>query len=264
MQTPIRSLVFALLLFAGSPGLGQSPARLIRQDEVTRIEKILSADDMQGRQVFTPGIEKAAAFIIREFKSAGLKPLPGSKDFRQPFTLIKTKRIEIRANLDGREIDSNQLTVLSAAADLSISPADHYQKAFIKKGDDFTAAFFKFLETDQNFIILVDTVFSKRFARLSAFQMPQLEGSGNRIFILTNRDPDQYSIQIKQEISRQQLSNIAGILPGRSLKNEYVIFSAHYDHLGTGTADAAGDTVFNGANDDASGVAAVISLANYF
>ncbi len=57
-------------------------------------------------------------------------------------------------------------------------------------------------------------------------------------------------------------SNVVGILPGtdRKLKNEYVIMSAHLDHMGTGRA-VNGDSIYNGAMDDASGVASVIEIA---
>jgi hypothetical protein len=57
-------------------------------------------------------------------------------------------------------------------------------------------------------------------------------------------------------------SNVVGILPGadRKLKNEYVIMSAHLDHLGTGRA-VNGDSIYNGAMDDASGVASVMEIA---
>jgi len=60
-----------------------------------------------------------------------------------------------------------------------------------------------------------------------------------------------------------QLTNVVGVLPGKTRKEEYVIFSAHYDHLGVGKP-INGDSIYNGANDDASGVTAVIMLANYF
>ncbi len=60
-----------------------------------------------------------------------------------------------------------------------------------------------------------------------------------------------------------QLTNVVGILPGKTRKDEYVIFSAHYDHLGVGKP-INGDSIYNGANDDASGVTAVIMLAKYF
>src|SRR6478609_1888986 len=57
-------------------------------------------------------------------------------------------------------------------------------------------------------------------------------------------------------------NNVIGILPGKTKPDEYVIFSAHYDHIGM--ENAGFDRIYNGANDDASGVTAVISLAKYF
>ncbi|MES2775956.1 MAG: M20/M25/M40 family metallo-hydrolase [Bacteroidota bacterium] len=71
------------------------------------------------------------------------------------------------------------------------------------------------------------------------------------------------------------LRNIIGVLPGKSKKNELVIFSAHYDHIGSGNLAATfdpndtyrektNDTIYNGANDDASGIAAMLSLAEYY
>jgi Zn-dependent M28 family amino/carboxypeptidase len=56
---------------------------------------------------------------------------------------------------------------------------------------------------------------------------------------------------------------VVGVLPGRSRKAEQVVFSAHYDHLGIGQP-VAGDSIYNGANDDAAGTTAVIMLANHF
>jgi hypothetical protein len=57
--------------------------------------------------------------------------------------------------------------------------------------------------------------------------------------------------------------NVVGILPGsdKKLKSEYVIMSAHLDHLGVGRA-INGDSIYNGAMDDASGVASVIEIAH--
>jgi hypothetical protein len=57
--------------------------------------------------------------------------------------------------------------------------------------------------------------------------------------------------------------NVVGILPGsdKKLKSEYVIMSAHLDHLGVGRA-VNGDSIYNGAMDDASGIASVIEIAH--
>ena len=60
------------------------------------------------------------------------------------------------------------------------------------------------------------------------------------------------------------LFNLIGVLEGKSRKNEIVVISAHYDHLGIGKTDIEGDSIYNGANDDASGVAAILALAKYF
>lgn len=68
----------------------------------------------------------------------------------------------------------------------------------------------------------------------------------------------------RQEFSARGKSanNVVGMLLGKSKPDEYVVFSAHYDHLGS--KSYGDDKVYNGANDDASGVTAVIALAKYF
>lgn len=64
------------------------------------------------------------------------------------------------------------------------------------------------------------------------------------------------------DVKGKATNNVIGILPGKSKPNEYVIFSAHYDHLGMEKEGI--DKIYNGANDDASGTTAVIALAKYF
>ena len=58
--------------------------------------------------------------------------------------------------------------------------------------------------------------------------------------------------------------NIIGRLPGKTHPNETVIYSAHWDHLGIGLPDAKGDRIYNGAQDNAAGVASLIELARAF
>ncbi len=57
--------------------------------------------------------------------------------------------------------------------------------------------------------------------------------------------------------------NVVGIIEGTDpqLKNEYIIYSAHYDHVGVGSPDETGDTIYNGARDNAVGVTTVLSMA---
>ncbi len=71
-------------------------------------------------------------------------------------------------------------------------------------------------------------------------------------------------IRATVRVSRTNISskNVVGLYPGSdpSLKNEYVVISAHLDHLGEGKP-VNGDSIYNGAMDDASGVASLIEIA---
>lgn len=58
------------------------------------------------------------------------------------------------------------------------------------------------------------------------------------------------------------MHNVVGMLKGKTRPNELVLVSAHYDHIGV--EGSRGDSVYNGANDNASGTAAVLALARYF
>jgi len=66
---------------------------------------------------------------------------------------------------------------------------------------------------------------------------------------------------IKKEkiISRNVIAMVEGTDP--KLKNEYIIYSGHYDHVGIGKPDATGDSIYNGARDNAVGVTTVLSMA---
>jgi Zn-dependent M28 family amino/carboxypeptidase len=71
------------------------------------------------------------------------------------------------------------------------------------------------------------------------------------------------SINIRSELKRVKAPNVAAILPGRDprLRDEYVVYSAHWDHLGVGEPNKKGDNIYNGAVDNASGVASVLAIA---
>jgi len=71
------------------------------------------------------------------------------------------------------------------------------------------------------------------------------------------------SISMKVTLNRVQSANVLGLIPGSdaALRDEVVIYTAHHDHLGIGTPNADGDNIYNGAMDNASGVAQVIAIA---
>src|SRR6267143_2028718 len=70
-------------------------------------------------------------------------------------------------------------------------------------------------------------------------------------------------INLKSDLKRVEAPNVVGILPGRDpkLRDEYVVYSAHWDHFGVGAPDKKGDTIYNGAVDNATGCAAILAIA---
>lgn len=70
-------------------------------------------------------------------------------------------------------------------------------------------------------------------------------------------------LDLKSETKRFDSPNVVGMVEGtdKRLASEYVVFSGHWDHLGIGEADAKGDKIYNGAYDNASGVATILGIA---
>jgi hypothetical protein len=257
-----------LALLACLPALAQK--RVIKESEVSRIVKTLSADEMQGRQVFTPGIRKASDFIEQEFNNAGLQPLPGLSGFIQSFPLYKVESSQLEVHLSGREMDGEAVFASSSAESLSWSEtgARKPEVVSIAAGDNFRELARKLLAQQKDQLVLVHPSHAAIFKRLKdtlahAGFRTQLSNTAT-VFVLTDQTaPEACSVQLQQRMQQQVQNNVVGYLPGKSRKEEFVIFSAHYDHIGIQPA-VAGDSIANGADDDASGTTAVISLARYF
>ncbi|MEM7613002.1 MAG: M28 family peptidase [Pseudomonadota bacterium] len=58
--------------------------------------------------------------------------------------------------------------------------------------------------------------------------------------------------------------NVVGILPGNERPDEHIVFTGHHDHLGVGQPDDTGDTIYNGAIDNATGLAFMIEMSRAF
>ena len=71
------------------------------------------------------------------------------------------------------------------------------------------------------------------------------------------------SLGMDVDITRVQSANILGLIPGSDpvLRDEVVVYTAHHDHLGIGTPNEDGDVIYNGAMDNATGVAQVMAIA---
>ena len=69
-----------------------------------------------------------------------------------------------------------------------------------------------------------------------------------------------YAVDVQKIVSK----NVVGLVPGAKRPDEVVIYSSHWDHLGVGLPDAKGDTIYNGAVDNADGIATMIEIGRAF
>jgi len=88
----------------------------------------------------------------------------------------------------------------------------------------------------------------KRQAQTRGFRAVELAGA---------RFSAKYDVDAQVVVSK----NVVGRIEGASRPDETVLYTAHWDHLGIGAPDAEGDTIYNGASDNAPGLAALIELA---
>ncbi|MDB5145830.1 MAG: family metallo-hydrolase, partial [Mucilaginibacter sp.] len=261
-----KFLTVLALLAVSAGGFAQDVDKMIKQDDVERIIKTLSADDMQGRATFTPGIEKAAQFIEGEYKQIGLKPMEGNSGYRQNFSMIKTVPVKAEVTINGTAIAADNVAVAGGAA-FSWSKMDDAEIVKVTPDKDLRKEYMSALQSGKNMLILIDPKFEALFKRVRgrsaggsvAFKGPETKKTA-LVFVLGTFD-DVKSFTVNYEIKSQELPlfNVAGIIPGKTKPNEYVVFSGHYDHLGI-IAPVKGDSIANGADDDASGTTAVISL----
>ncbi len=253
-------LLFGTYLFSFS----QDIDKVINAGEAERIENVLASDSMQGRKTFTPSIDKAADFISAEFKKAGLQYFGDLQSYRQPFAMFQSETISASGKVNESNINSNNIIAITTEEDLNVDDKSGYTTVVIDSTTNLLRIAYKLITDHKKYLVLVSTINEKNFSRLKFLNRPSFDHQPSVVFILTDEKPATWHFEIKNKITSSPLANVVGVLPGKSRKNEYVIFSAHYDHLGIGKPDANGDSIYNGANDDAAGTTAVIILAKYF
>ncbi len=240
-------------------------AQTILVEEVTRIETMLSSDAMEGRATFSPGIEKAADFIAKEFNAAGLKPF-AANNFKQQFAIFQPTVVSGNLTVNGTAVPLKNVHVLSAKSQVSMQIPNADVRIFrVDAGENPMRVVSAVNGYKGNCILLLDTSQSEMFGRIKRFLNTAMPNDPTKVVILSSTAADaQINMDLHLDLHASQLANVAAIIPGKSRPDEYVIFSAHYDHLGYGRPDAKGDSLYNGANDDASGTTAVIALSKYF
>ncbi|KQN37879.1 peptidase M28 [Pedobacter sp. Leaf41] len=267
-----KIFLFTLAAMAGLQLKAQNIDKIITREYTDHLIKTLSGDEMQGRGTFTPGIDKAATFIESEFKKIGLQPLASEKGFRQTFYKYQVANASKSIKIDGSEISPENVILAGANEENITLNKSNATVVVLDPEKPFVNQFRTMLAAGKNQIILVDDKFAENFKRYKTyFDKPTTldekdMGAGKsavQVFVLGAKKADEFTVDLKGKVNKMALFNVAGMIPGKSKGKELVVFSGHYDHLGV-IKTVNGDSIANGADDDASGTTAMIALAKYY
>jgi hypothetical protein len=263
-----------ILLFTAGTAKAQNIDQIITKDYADHLIKTLSSDDMQGRGTFTPGIDKAATFISAEFKKIGLQPLTGATGYRQTFYKYQLSPKSTEISIDGKAIDPAKVMILGNTSEniaFNQSDSDGWIKMDTTKL--FKAQLRALLNSKKKQLVLVDQKFAADFnlmksyfakgAALDEKELKQTNPSASVLVLAPAAAIRDFNVSLTYNVEKLPLFNVAGMIPGKSKRKELVIFSGHYDHLGIIKA-VGQDSIANGADDDASGITAMIALAKYY
>ena len=210
-----------------------------------KIVDTLTSPYFWGRGYTKDGMKKAANFLSAEFKNAGLQPLD-KKDFLQKFSFsANTFPGEMEVEVNGKKLEPG--------IDYIIGADSHTGKA---KG--------KLEQQDSvTFINAADKIIVKLENKLT-WDAAQTQEDYDLIQLDKKRFtelPKNIKINIEAKLIKKfDAANVCAIVKGTQKPDSFIFITAHYDHLG----GMGSETYFPGANDNASGVALLLSLAKYY
>lgn len=265
-----------LLLLAAGSLAATGYAQDIKEKEVARVIATLAADDMQGRYPGTPGIEKAAQFISSEFEKAGIQPLPGEKSFLQEFGKFSLKTSSVSLTVSG-ELKDWPVVAVGTGRSFDWEKDSSYNVAYANEPAELMKILRDPAAVQKNTLVWVGADMAGYISNIAASfsersydtksELEAVPPAEKQIILVFGKEPvadtASWSIHLRREVTSQHFANVAGMIKGSTKPDEFVIFSGHYDHLGILPSEA-GDSIANGADDDASGTTAVIMLSKYF
>lgn len=243
---------------------------------VERVVKALAADDMQGRATGKPGGQKSAQFLAAEFQRIGLDMLPGLTTYEQVFPAYESKVAALFVTLNNAPVPREKALLISSQSHLNWTDTDEPATKVVVVGpDDKVQPYMRdIMRPRENLVVVMHPVHDEEFRRIAGYvnrSAPRLDKTGNPYssLVIMQALPAGAKVTFKLAANTTtravEIRNIVGVLPGKDTarSKEQVVFSAHYDHIGILPA-VAGDSIANGADDDASGTAAVVALAEHF
>jgi hypothetical protein len=257
------------LLWACAPASASSPRQTpeIEQAYLERIVRTLAADSMRGREAFSEDARRAADFLAAELAAVGVESPEGTAGYLQRFSARTLTPRDARVRVDGRDLFPNQFAFRPGTESISWSTGD-VPVIVVGPDDEPFTTINSVSNAGFDALVLVDDTHNEVFRqfvqifRRSVRTLSDAMGA-SVVVALVNADADaSYQISAVADVVEEPLVNVVGSIPGRR-RDEYVLFSAHYDHIGIQRA-FQGDSIANGANDNASGTAAVVALARHF
>lgn len=266
--------LLALLAALGCARVSASaPATQVQQGPdidgayVERIVRALAADSMRGRDAFTEDGRRTAEFLAREFAAAGLRSPEGVEGHLQRFGVRTMTPADATVRVNGRQLYDSQFAFRPGVPRISwrtgdvpvitVGPAD---EPFVILNGVANAGF--------DALVLVDEAHNEVFRqfvqqfRRSVRTLSDAVGATVVIALVNPTADATYEVSAVARAVEEPLANVIGVIPGRR-SDEIVLFSAHFDHIGI-ERPFQGDSIANGANDNASGTAAVAALARYY
>ncbi len=205
----------------------------------------LASPSFWGRGYTKEGIQKAANFLAKEFKILGLQPL-GKKDYFQKFTYsTNTFPGDMEVTVNNKK--------LIPGIDFLVTADSHSSKSNGKllKEDSVT-----FVNAEKKIIVTLENKLtwdaSQKEEDFTVIQLDKKRFS---------EIPTSIKVDIESKfIKKFEAVNVCAMVSGTQKPDSFIFVTAHYDHLG----GMGRDTYFPGANDNASGVALLLSLAKYY
>lgn len=239
---------------------------------VERLERSLAHDSMEGRGTGMPGSTKAARFLGNEMAKIGLQPAGDSGFFqRVPMFLPVIKPVDPSAQpggANGGGRNGGRGGGRGAAPRVPVEPTEPRAcQATDLQGrtayDLQKAAYDAAMAAEAARVAAGDTTTPAPAGRGGRGGNGGGRGGGQPVARPT-RLPSLADLDTVPLERRRNAVNVVGMIPGSDpvLKNEVVLVLSHYDHLGMRTpAVPGGDSVYNGADDDAAGTVAVLEVA---
>ncbi|MDH5381935.1 MAG: M20/M25/M40 family metallo-hydrolase [Cyclobacteriaceae bacterium] len=240
---------------------------VVSEDHAREIISTLAADKMKGRKTFSPEIDEAANYIASKFEEAGLETLPELNSYFQKFNMYSLGKSSSEMLINDLPVSESDYFITAKSESVSLDSSSS-QIIYISANDDLGISLKSLMEQDKSLFVVIDPTHREMFNRYKNYfgrsrPIFELDNSSNKAFVISeNNSIESFNLEAKYKVEKSSLTNVTGRIEGNR-KDEIVLFSAHYDHIGM-LKSIEGDSIANGANDDASGTTAVIELANYF